>query len=119
MRKLVHRKIAWKPTSGLIMAQRMIKDADELKIISDAVKLGAAVYQEALKALRPGIRESEVAGKLEFAARQAGADGMSFETIVAAGKRAALPHGQRLQPADTAARICRGGFGCYTAWLLF
>ncbi len=94
MRKLVHRKIAWKPTSGLIMAQRMIKDADELKIISDAVKLGAAVYQEALMALRPGIRESEVAGKLEFAARQAGADGMSFETIVAAGKRAALPHGQ-------------------------
>ena len=36
----------------------------------------------------------EVAGKLEFAARQAGADGMSFDTIVAAGKRGALPHGQ-------------------------
>jgi Xaa-Pro aminopeptidase len=36
----------------------------------------------------------EVAGKLEFAARQAGADGMSFETIVAAGKRGALPHGR-------------------------
>jgi Xaa-Pro aminopeptidase len=93
MRRLVPRKIVWKPTSGLIMAQRMIKDADELRIITDAVKLGAAVYQEALQAVRPGIRESEVAGKLEFAARQAGADGMSFETIVAAGKRAALPHG--------------------------
>ncbi len=94
MRKLVHRKIVWKPTSGLIMAQRMIKDADELKIITDAVRLGATVYLEALRAVRPGIRESEVAGKLEYAARQAGADGMSFETIVAAGKRAALPHGR-------------------------
>jgi Xaa-Pro aminopeptidase len=94
MRRLNQRKIVWKPTSGLIMRQRMIKDADELKIMTDAVRLGAAVYQEGLKALRPGVREAEVARRLEFAARQAGADGMSFETIVAAGKRAALPHGR-------------------------
>jgi len=94
MRKLVQRKIRWKPTTGLVMRQRMIKDAEELRLITDAVKLGAAVYQEALKTLRPGVRESEVAGKLEYAARQAGADGMSFETIVAGGKRSALPHGR-------------------------
>jgi len=94
MRKLVHRKIDWKPATGLIMRQRMIKDAEELRIITNAVKLGAGVYKEALKVIRPGVRESEVAGRLEYAARQAGADGMSFETIVAAGKRAALPHGR-------------------------
>ena len=94
MKQLVHRRIAWKPTSGLILRQRMIKDADELKLIRDAVKLGAKVYELAAKAIRPGAREMEVAGKLEFAARQAGADGMSFDTIVAAGKRGALPHGR-------------------------
>src|SRR5450755_817223 len=94
MRDLVHRWIAWKPTSGLIMRQRMIKDAGELKLIRDAVKLGAKVYENALKVVRPDVREMEVAGKLEFAARQAGADGMSFDTIVAAGKRGALPHGR-------------------------
>jgi len=94
MRELVHKKIEWKPTSGLIMRQRMIKDGEELRLITDAVRLGAAVYQMVLKTVRPGVRESEVAGKLEYAARQAGADGMSFETIVAAGKRAALPHGR-------------------------
>ena len=93
MRKLVHRKISWKATTGLIMRQRMIKDAEELRAITDAVKLGAAAYKEALKVLHPGARESAVAGALEYAARQAGADGMSFETIVAAGKRSALPHG--------------------------
>ena len=99
MKQLVHRRIKWKPTSGLIMRQRMIKDADELKLIRDAVKLGAKVYQQAVKAIRPGVREVEVAGKLEFAARQAGADGMSFDTIVAAGKRGALPHGRAsMQP---------------------
>ncbi len=94
MRKLVHRKVEWKSTTGLIMRQRMIKDAEELRVITDAVRLGAVVYKEAFKALRPGVRESEVAGRLEYAARRAGADGMSFETIVAAGKRAALPHGR-------------------------
>ncbi len=94
MRKLVHKKIVWKPTTGLILRQRMIKDAAELSLIRRAVKTGGAVYEEALQSVRPGVRESEVAGKLEFAARQAGADGMSFDTIVAAGKRAALPHGR-------------------------
>jgi Xaa-Pro aminopeptidase len=93
MRQILHRRIEWKPTSELIMRQRMIKDAEELKLIRDAVSLGAKVYREALKVMRPGVRETEVAGKLEFAARRLGADGMSFATIVAAGKRGALPHG--------------------------
>src|SRR5271169_4262398 len=75
MRKLVHKRIEWKPTSGLVMRQRMVKNAEELALITNAVKLGAAVYEDALQAIRPGVRESEVAGRLEYAARQAGADG--------------------------------------------
>ncbi len=93
-RKLGHKKITWKSTSGLIMRQRLIKDAAELKIIREAVNLGAAVYESAEHSIQSGTRESEVAGRLEFAARQAGADGMSFDTIVAGGKRSALPHGR-------------------------
>jgi Xaa-Pro aminopeptidase len=105
LRKLVHRQIRWKPTAGLIMQQRMIKEPEELQAIAAAVKLGESVYQQALPILRPGARESEVAGKLEYAARLAGADGMSFDTIVAAGKRAALPHGRASRQA-----IPRNGF---------
>ena len=93
-RKLAHKKIRWKPTSGLIMRQRLIKEPGELEIIREAVNLGAAVYESAVHSIQPGTRESEIAGRLEFAARQAGADGMSFDTIVAGGKRAALPHGR-------------------------
>lgn len=94
MRKLAGKRISWKPTSGLIMGQRMIKDADELRLIREAVNMGAAVYEQALRSIRAGVRESSIAGELEFAARQAGADGMAFDTIVAAGKRSALPHGR-------------------------
>jgi len=94
MKRLAPKGILWKATSGLIMRQRMIKDAEELRLIREAVNLGAKAYEEAAQAIRPGVSEIEVAGRLEFAARRAGAEGMSFETIVAAGKRGALPHGR-------------------------
>ncbi len=94
MKRVAPKGVRWKATAGLVMRQRVIKDADELLLIHDAVKLGAKVYEEAARFIRPGVSEVEVAGKLEFAARRGGADGMSFETIVAAGQRGALPHGK-------------------------
>jgi Xaa-Pro aminopeptidase len=59
----------------------------------------------ALEHVAAGIPESEVAAQLELAARRAGADGMSFETIVASGKRSALPHGRA-----TSAKLPKRGF---------
>jgi Xaa-Pro aminopeptidase len=105
MRKLTPKRIRWKPAAGLVMRQRLIKDPEELKLIKAAVQLGAKVYLDALKSLRPGVSEVEVAAKLEYAARQGGADGMSFETIVAAGRRGALPHGRA-----SAAPVPKRGF---------
>jgi Xaa-Pro aminopeptidase len=47
-----------------------------------------------LDVLRPGIKEVEVAAEMELAARRGGAEAMSFDTIIAAGTRSALPHGR-------------------------
>jgi len=44
--------------------------------------------------LRPGVKEAEVAAEMEYAARRAGAEAMSFPTIIASGARSALPHGR-------------------------
>jgi len=81
------------PASGLVERLRAIKDAEEVASIKAAVNLASGLFPSLLKRLRPGRRESEVAAELEFAARRAGASGMSFETIVASGLRSALPHG--------------------------
>jgi Xaa-Pro aminopeptidase len=114
LRKLVRKKIGWKPASALVMRQRIIKDAEELRAIRNAVKMGASVYQQAVPFIRPGVAESEVAGELELAARRAGAEGMSFDTIVAAGKRSALPHGRAsVQP------IPRRGFVVIDSGVVF
>lgn len=94
MQRASPKKIKWKPISGLVERQRLVKDADELRLIADAVKLGAAIYKQAVVTIRPGVLESEIAGQLELGARRGGAEGMSFDTIVVAGKRAALPHGR-------------------------
>jgi Xaa-Pro aminopeptidase len=82
-----------RPAPPIIEQNRMEKDADEIKLIRAAVTLGARLFKHALTAIRPGVKESEVAAKMEYAARKAGAEGMSFPTIIASGKRSALPHG--------------------------
>ena len=73
---------------------RMVKDDDEIAKVRAAVLLGAKIYDRALEVLRPGVKEVEVAAEMELAARKAGAEAMSFDTIIASGPRSALPHGR-------------------------
>jgi Xaa-Pro aminopeptidase len=73
---------------------RQVKDSREIQAIRSAVDLGASLFQDLLRNVRPGVRENEVAAKIEFAARKGGAEAMSFETIIASGPRSALPHGR-------------------------
>jgi Xaa-Pro aminopeptidase len=83
-----------KDAPSLVERLRMVKDIDELDRIRAAVELGAKLFGRALEVLRPGLREVEVAAAMEYAARCAGADEMSFPTIIASGARSALPHGR-------------------------
>jgi len=86
-------------TTSLVERERMVKDEDELALIRSAVRLGATLFDRALVILKPGIRETEVAAEMEFAARQSGAEAMSFPTIIASGARSALPHGRASEQA--------------------
>ena len=80
------------PLTGFIEELRLEKDAAELAKIERAVLLNEAVFQEIYPTLRPGQTEKEVALALENAMRCKGAERPSFETIVASGPNAALPH---------------------------
>ena len=86
-------------------ALRMVKDADELLLMEKAALLGCNLFTVLLPHIQAGVAESEIAADLEFFARSLGAEGMSFETIVASGKRSALPHGRA-----TTAKVPRRGF---------
>jgi Xaa-Pro aminopeptidase len=95
-------------TRGLVERARMVKDADEIALLRAAAVLGAGLFDTALDVIRPGVTENEVAAEMEYAARRAGAEQMSFPTIVAAGRRSALPHGR----ASAAAIPSRGFVVC-------
>ena len=89
----------------LVRNLRLIKDEQELKLMKRAALLGVDLYHELLPQLEPGMPETTAAAILEQSARARGAEGMSFETIVASGPRSALPHGRA-----TAQRLPRKGF---------
>ncbi|HEV2494383.1 MAG TPA: Xaa-Pro peptidase family protein [Terriglobia bacterium] len=81
-----------RPASGMIEEMRSVKDAAEIDCIRRAGHLTAVVFEEVRQLIRPGIRECEVAAEIEYRMRRGGAEGPAFETIVASGPRAALPH---------------------------
>lgn len=78
----------------LVETLRLVKDEDELTLMCEAALIGCRLFEHILGVMRPGMEEIEVAAELEHQARLLGAEGMSFETIVASGTRSALPHGR-------------------------
>jgi Xaa-Pro aminopeptidase len=87
-----HRRAFLTPLPApLVEPLRQVKDDDELALMSEAALLGCKLFDHMLGFIRPGISEIDVAAELEYQARKLGAEGMSFETIVASGVRSALP----------------------------
>ncbi|HLY98298.1 MAG TPA: Xaa-Pro peptidase family protein [Candidatus Angelobacter sp.] len=87
-------KVSMKPVAGLTEHLREVKDSDEIEQIREAAALGCGLFASVIAGICPGIAETTVAGELEKLARSAGAEKMSFDTIVASGPRSALPHGR-------------------------
>jgi len=79
--------------AGEVEALRALKDPGEIQLLRNAVDLAARLFRPLLRSLRCGQAEAAVAAKLEYMARRAGAEAMSFETIIASAERSALPHG--------------------------
>ena len=85
-------RVRLRPASGLIEELRAVKDADEVARLREAGHLTAAIFGEVRGQIKPGVREADVAAEIEYRMRRRGGDGPAFETIVASGARAALPH---------------------------
>jgi Xaa-Pro aminopeptidase len=82
------------PTQGLVEEIRMRKTPEEVDLLRTVAGIAGRAFDRVLGAIRPGMRERDVAFLLEQTFRELGADAPAFETIVAAGERGALPHGR-------------------------
>ena len=92
LRAAAGRKIRWIAASGAVEALRARKEPQEIAQMRKAGVLAGEVLAAALKLLKPGVRELEIAAEIEYQMRQRGASGRAFETIVAFGERSAYPH---------------------------
>jgi Xaa-Pro aminopeptidase len=99
------RRKMFEPVGALVSMLRWVKDADEIKKMRAAATLGCRLFEAILSTIEAGMPETAVAAQLEHAARLAGAETMSFPTIVASGVRSGLPHGMA-----SSAKLPKRGF---------
>ena len=78
--------------SPILAKMRLSKTEEELSLIKIAEGIVDQAYAEALRFLKVGVTEREVKDILERAMLSRGAEGMAFDTIVAFGENAAMPH---------------------------
>jgi Xaa-Pro aminopeptidase len=93
--------------SGTVEALREVKDDGEKALLRLACEAADAALADLVErgGLRPGRTERQVARDLEALMLDHGADGVSFETIVAAGPNSAIPHHR-----PTEAELASGDF---------
>jgi Xaa-Pro aminopeptidase len=80
------------PAGGLVERLRAVKDDGEIEIVRRAGALSDEIFGALAKERFTGRTEKELAWWVERSFREAGAEGVSFPTVVAAGETGASPH---------------------------
>lgn len=100
------------PLKTKITQLRRKKDLDEIKKISNALKVAENALENTIPYIKPGKTEIEIAAILESNMRKLGAEKTSFSTICASGVRGALPHGSASQKVIENGEMITLDFGC-------
>jgi Xaa-Pro aminopeptidase len=96
-RALVDAGVDAVPTSALVESLRAVKDDSEIEMMRRAGALSDQMFAALSEERFTGRTERELVWWVERSFRDAGAEGVSFPTVVAAGETATSPHAD---PAD-------------------
>jgi len=83
---------ALQPVDRVVEAIRVVKDEVEQETFRRAGALLDAVAGDVLRTVRAGLRECDLAAEIDYKLRLGGFEKPSFDTIVASGPHAAMPH---------------------------
>jgi Xaa-Pro aminopeptidase len=100
------------PTKDLAERLRAVKDPSEMGKMRQAARITDECFAHILKKIKIGVREVDLAAEMEHFMRQKGASGLSFDSIVASGYRAALPHGIASEKKIEKGDMIVFDFGC-------
>lgn len=101
------------PVSESVEKLRLIKSSEEIKILEEAAKIADHAFDHILTYIKPGLTEIAVMNELEFFMRKEGAEGSSFDMIVASGVRSSLPHGRASEKVIESGDLVTLDFGAY------
>lgn len=93
------------PASKLLTSLRGSKDEEEIALLVAAQKIAEGALEQLLKEIRIGMTEKEIAARLQYLMVSAGAEKLSFDTIVASGPNSSMPHA-----VPTERKIQKGDF---------
>lgn len=99
-------------TEGLIEIHRNVKENEEIDNIEKACQITDRCFEYIIDFIKPGMTEKEIAYEIEKYMRENGADGLAFDSVVAAGKNSSMPHAI---PTDNKIKendIIQFDFGC-------
>ncbi|WP_018659843.1 M24 family metallopeptidase [Allofustis seminis] len=99
--------------TGFVEELRLVKDPTEVETIRQAIRITEIAYRHILDYIQPGMTEIQVANELERFMKEQGASSVSFDTIVASGKRSAMPHGVASEKEIEMGDMITIDFGCY------
>lgn len=80
------------PVGEEVERLRWVKEPEEVRLLDQAQAITDEAFDRIVAKLTEGVTERDVALELERDMRQAGAEGLAFDSIVAFGENAAEPH---------------------------
>ncbi|MDF7636843.1 aminopeptidase P family protein [Leuconostocaceae bacterium ESL0958] len=105
--------VAFDAVPGAVEALREVKDEMEVAALKRAAAASIKAFEQLVQEIKVGMTEKEVANRLDALQKEYGADKASFDTIVASGYRAALPHGGASDKQLAAGELVTIDFGYY------
>lgn len=106
-------KATFLPIENLIESIAITKDISEINKIKRAVKITDTAFSQILDMVKPGVKERDLALELLYRMIKMGADGPSFDFIVASGRRSSMPHGKASDKKLKKGDLITFDIGCF------
>lgn len=110
--KLALTNVSLIDTRDFVETIRMIKDENELSNIKEAANIADLAFEHILSLLTIGITETDIALEIEYYMKKHGAQGLSFDTIVASGANSSLCHATPTHKKVQVGDFITMDFGC-------
>ncbi len=90
--KSILNNVKLQETSQIVEYIAAVKDSSEIESLKSAIEITDEVFKQIIPDLKEGAVEKEIAAKISYLFKMNGAEGDSYDPIIASGFLGALPH---------------------------